>query len=619
MEETQYVFRAQKALGVVDAPVWEVSDRIPADISGSRTYVHSPNGQWLAYVMPNQIELVSCHSSNPLIRSLQQANVVSLKFSPLSTYLFAFERPVKTESGEMYKNVKVWDVKTGEIVTGWYHKTKEDWEPIITANESHLFRTSLSDIAIFSPPFASRPSTRLKLEGVRAVSISSPSALPEGSTNSRPVQPYAEPAVAVWVGEKKGAPASVGLWPLSALISDGETNEDSKTDTKDMPPTAARKAFYKADKLTFKWNNAGTHALFLAQSDVDNTGKSYYGETNLYLVSLDGKFDGLVELDKEGPIYDFDWNPVSREFSVCYGYMPAKTQIFDLKAKPVFSFGENPRNFLAYQPQGKLLLSAGFGNLAGSVDIWDVSTRKKVAEFKSSNASHCEWSADGKWIMTATLSPRLRVDNGVKIWWCGGQLIHIQLTEELYQASFTPKLLKDIGPFPAVLPKAPEPNPSVALHRPKGETDGSASNTAGAYRPPGARNRPESESTPFRAPIVRTPRVIPGAGTRVPLGAPQTANGNGDDKKKRQRKRIGKDDKKEDEVPVLEVAIPEVKEEAAEDAVAKKIRNLMKKLKAIDELKVKQANGEDLEKTQLKKIEREGQVRSEIKTLGGTA
>ena len=76
-------------------------------------------------------------------------------------------------------------------------------------------------------------------------------------------------------------------------------------------------------------------ALFLTHTDVDNTGKSYYGETNLYLVSLDGSFDGMVDLgklgilsngkqlkssaDKEGPIYDFNWNPTSREFVVCYG------------------------------------------------------------------------------------------------------------------------------------------------------------------------------------------------------------------------------------------------------------------------------------------------------------
>lgn len=62
--------------------------------------------------------------------------------------------------------------------------------------------------------------------------------------------------------------------------------------------------------------------------------------------------------------------------------MPARVQSFDTKAKPVHLFGSDPRNFLLYQPQGRLLLSAGFGNLAGGMDIWDVSTRTKVAEFK---------------------------------------------------------------------------------------------------------------------------------------------------------------------------------------------------------------------------------------------
>jgi len=72
--------------------------------------------------------------------------------------------------------------------------------------------------------------------------------------------------------------------------------------------------------------------------------------------------------------------------------------------------------------------------------------------------------------MTATLSPRLRVDNGVKIWWCNGQLLNIHLQEELYQATFKPSLIDKTPPFPSVPPPAPEANPSVALHRPKGET-----------------------------------------------------------------------------------------------------------------------------------------------------
>jgi uncharacterized protein with WD repeat len=93
-----------------------------------------------------------------------------------------------------------------------------------------------------------------------------------------------------------------------------------------------------------------------------------------------------------------------------------------------------------------------------------------IMHYRASNSSHCEWSPCGRYILTATLSPRLRVDNDVKIWWCGGQLLHIHPQEELYQASFKPVKLSAVQPFPAVAPKAPEPNESVALYRPKGET-----------------------------------------------------------------------------------------------------------------------------------------------------
>jgi translation initiation factor 2A len=102
---------------------------------------------------------------------------------------------------------------------------------------------------------------------------------------------------------------------------------------------------------------------------------------------------------------------------------------------------------------------------------------------RAPNSSHCEWSPDGRYIMTATLSPRLRVDNGVKIWWCGGQLLHIHLQDELYSAAFQPSLVQNTPAFPSVLPAAPEPNASVALHRPKGDTsNGRKSFTSGVWQ-----------------------------------------------------------------------------------------------------------------------------------------
>ncbi|WRT63942.1 uncharacterized protein IL334_000869 [Kwoniella shivajii] len=637
---TQYAFRAQKTAGIADGPSWEVSSRIPADSAAVRCYTHSSDGEWFAYAEASSVHVLpssSTSTSSPL--EITQPNVIALSFSPLSTNLFTYERPVKQDNGEMHKNVKAWDVKSGLEVGAWYSKSMDGWEPVITSTESHLIRPGGSDIAIFSPPLSTRPISRVKVEGVRGIFVSSPSSLSDGVTSSKPIRAHQEPALAIWIGEKKGAPASVSLYPLSSLVGKSSTSasngDDSeiKTETKDLPNTNARKAFYKADKLNVKWNNAGTQALFLAQSDVDATGKSYYGETNLYLVSLDGSFDGLVDLDKEGPIYDFTWSPNSREFVVCYGYMPARTQLFDMKAKPIHSFGSQHRNFLLYQPQGRLLLSAGFGNLAGGVDIWDVSTRNKVAEFKASNSSHCEFSPCGQFILTATLSPRLRVDNGVRIWWCGGQLLHIHPVEELYQASFAPRLVKNIDPFPSVIPKAPEANESVAKYGKKGEiSNGGDSKPAGAYRPPGARGTLASDvysrrddDAPSSGTSSPTPmfrggkppgRYIPGA--PPPGSAPKEPAQ--EDKKKRTRKRGKNEDEKIEKV-TEEVAQIEIKEpeEDKDDANSKKIRNLTKKLKAIEDLKARLAGGEVLERTQVKKIESESQVRGEIAALGGSS
>ena len=56
----------------------------------------------------------------------------------------------------------------------------------------------------------------------------------------------------------------------------------------------SQKTFFKGDKVQMKWNQSGTSILVLAQTDVDKTNKSYYGETTLYLLSTTGAFDARV-------------------------------------------------------------------------------------------------------------------------------------------------------------------------------------------------------------------------------------------------------------------------------------------------------------------------------------
>jgi translation initiation factor 2A len=60
------------------------------------------------------------------VREIPQTGVVAISFSPLSTTLFTFERPVKSDT-DVHKNVKAWSIETGEEVGGWYQKTLDDW------------------------------------------------------------------------------------------------------------------------------------------------------------------------------------------------------------------------------------------------------------------------------------------------------------------------------------------------------------------------------------------------------------------------------------------------------------------------------------------------------------
>lgn len=251
----------------------------------------------------------------------------------------------------------------------------------------------------------------------------------------------------------------------------------------------SQKTFFKGDKVQLKWNAQGSSLIVLAQTDVDKSNKSYYGETTLYLLSASGGFDARITLDKEGPIHDVSWSPNSKEFGVIYGFMPARTTIFNQKAEAKHTFALGPRNTITFSPNGRFVLVAGFGNLAGQIDVYDLTKDyRKVCTIESGNPSVCEWSPDSRYLMTATTSPRLRVDNGVKLWHVGGGLMYNVDMVELYNVIWRP-LEKGSATAAAAgvvdpLTSVPTPHPSALTYL---GTQKTPSKPAGAYRPPGAR------------------------------------------------------------------------------------------------------------------------------------
>lgn len=193
----------------------------------------------------------------------------------------------------------------------------------------------------------------------------------------------------------------------------------------------------------------------------------------------------IIPTDKEGPVHDVAWSPNGKEFGVVYGYMPAKTTIFNARAVPTHTFPLGPRNTILFSPHGRFVLVAGFGNLAGQMDIYDLSKNyTKVCTIEGSNASVCEWSPDGSHILTATISPRLRVDNGVRIWHVSGGLMYNEDMTELYHVVWRPQSAITHPPPKDTLNPVPVPHPSAMTYLGRIKAP---SKPVGAYRPPGAR------------------------------------------------------------------------------------------------------------------------------------
>ena len=151
----------------------------------------------------------------------------------------------------------------------------------------------------------------------------------------------------------------------------------------------------KAEEVKVKWNPCCHDFLIELQTYFDHSGKSYYGEYGLYFFNAAQEKLSRVRA-YDGPIHDFSWDPQGDKFVVISGFMPAGSVLYNNKNEPLFEFGKLNKNFIAWNPQGRFLCLAGFGNLNGDMEIWDIPMTKKIGVCCSSSAAYCQWSPDGR-------------------------------------------------------------------------------------------------------------------------------------------------------------------------------------------------------------------------------
>lgn len=579
-----------------------------------RCALYSGNGEYFAYTQPNEVVVVKADVEAPVQSRIEIGEAFDLHFSPNGTYLCLWTKPVllDRESGVWTKNVKVFSIRANKFVCEWSNKNQAGWKPQFTQDE-RLFAKNVNNKEIFL----------FDVSNVDAeININQPAYKYKVSDSNSPFQsfqisPGLNPSIAIFIPEKSGKPANVSIYNLP-----------------NFSQPICQKNFFKAERCQLKWNSLGTALLALASTDHDTSNKSYYGETNLYLLGIAGSYDSRIDLKRQGPIHDITWSPSAREFAVIYGYMPAETTFFDARGNAIHSLPTAPRNTILYSPHARFVLVAGFGNLQGTVDVYDRQNKfKKISLFEASNTSVCEWSPCGRFILTATTAPRLRVDNGCKVWHASGKLVYLKEYQELLSITWKPQKIEQ---FPALrqLEDAPESHDSTKEYLAKKEAQRvlAAAKPAGAYRPPHARNSGASTSrtTLYQKEMSSSfgtgaRRNVPGAPPGLVPGAAAPAHPESKtaakNRKKREAKKLQGDEKP---------ATPEPAPAASNGDVLgggtvvggvtsleeKKIRSLLKKLRAIETLKMKQAVGEPLEDTQVSKIKKEDDIRKELNQLG---
>eukprot|EP00879_Flechtneria_rotunda_P022706 GHRR01023981.1.p1 GENE.GHRR01023981.1~~GHRR01023981.1.p1 ORF type:complete len:618 (+),score=248.82 GHRR01023981.1:243-2096(+) len=438
--------------------------RVPAKAAAC-----SPDGTKLAAVTDASVDVYDLVGGKK-VQVLQVNGTVLVDWSKTGAYITTAQRPSKGEDGQPAKNIKVWDVASGSLVLAVSVKSvnKESW-PILQWGHG--------DEAVYHGV------TNTVHHYKRAEGFKHPKKVPIKAVASfQPCPAAGKQLLAAFIPESKGQPAVATVMDCSGAAE---------------PVTISRKSFYRATGASIMWNASSTACLFMVTCETDATNQSYYGESRLHYLPADpARADSAcaVAMPKDGPVHDVQWSPAGDYFVVVAGFMPAKVILHDDKCKAVYDLGSGPYNTARWNPFGRFLAIAGFGNLPGDVVFYNKLNKgvcKQMGATRSGSAVTASWSPDGRHLLTATTAPRLRVDNNVRIFTYYGDKVCEQPFDILLEASWVQPppgtSYEDRPPSPECISKATG-SPSGAINGAAAAAGGSTAPAKATYRPPAMRS-----------------------------------------------------------------------------------------------------------------------------------
>jgi len=397
-----------------NAPTIDLAAKDPKGFS------YGPDGRYVAVKTPTHVSILSTENMQE-VSELKMAWITHLTISPKSNFVATWT-PADRAGGPDVENLVLWDLKTGEKLAGWHLNRKPSW-PLIQWSFDEMITGVMQQIG--------KVNFYVGLEYKNAV---------QTITHAGLTQFFMGPGkvtnIGVFVPDKSTTPGSVSVFEYPKLGKE-----------------IMQKVSFFADSIEVLWNEKGDGMLLLVTKDVD--ADNYYGKKGLFFINVGTKFFSRVT---DEYCHDVQWNPNSTEFACIYGAMPyPKVSLFNMKCTKTADLvnGEEARNKLLYDPYGRILCVGGFGSLNGDMDFWDLTKPdlKKVGRANAFSASHQEWCPDSKHFMACVVSPRMKMDNGIKVFTYNGELVHEEKIPELYQVNWRPFLK---GSFPQKEIEAPK-------------------------------------------------------------------------------------------------------------------------------------------------------------------
>mmetsp|Transcript_40368 Transcript_40368/g.89637 ORF Transcript_40368/g.89637 Transcript_40368/m.89637 type:complete len:721 (+) Transcript_40368:71-2233(+) len=220
-----------------------------------------------------------------------------------------------------------------------------------------------------------------------------------------------------------------------------------------------QKQLYSVSEIKLFWHPQGNY-LGVKVDRYTKTKKNTY--TSFELFSIRDKDIPLevMELDKEyknDKIITFAWEPKGHRFAIVHGeggnarphvsFYSMRDEKGRLAVKKLSTLTAKACNAIAWSPQGRNIVLAGFKNFNGQLEFFNVDEMETMATAEHFMATDVDWDPTGRYITTSVTSAPM--ENGFKIWSFQGKLLYEMPKDRLYQFSWRPRL-------PSLLPPEKE-------------------------------------------------------------------------------------------------------------------------------------------------------------------